>query len=102
MKSGSSKTIVFITGAFVHHSCWDEWRKYFEGKGYNTVAQPWPHKNASAETLRNSHPNAEIAANRLPALTEYYTTIVKALPERPILIGHSIGGLSFSFYCTED
>ncbi len=93
MKNDSPKTVVFITGAFVHHSCWDEWKKYFESKGYNTAAQPWPHKNAPAETLRNSHPNAEIAANRLPALTDHYAAIVKALPEKPILIGHSIGGL---------
>jgi hypothetical protein len=25
-----SKTVVFITGAFVSHSCWDEWRAYFQ------------------------------------------------------------------------
>jgi len=93
MKTASSKTIVFITGAFVHHSCWDEWKKYFEAKGYTTIAEPWPHKNASAESLRNSHPNASIASIRLAALTEHYSNIVKALPEKPILIGHSIGGL---------
>lgn len=93
MKSVPSKTVVFITGAFVHHSCWDEWQKYFESKGYKTIVPPWPHKNASAEALRISHPNAEIAANRLPALTGYYTTIINTLLEKPILIGHSIGGL---------
>ncbi|MDO6431137.1 alpha/beta hydrolase [Flavitalea sp. BT771] len=93
MGKSQSKTVVFITGAFVHHSCWDEWKTYFESKGYQTVAPPWPHKNASAETLRNSHPNNEIASNRLPALTDYYDNIVRQLPEKPILIGHSIGGL---------
>jgi len=93
MEKTHSKTVVFITGAFVHHSCWDDWKIYFESKGYQTIAPPWPHKNASAETLRNSHPNKEIAANRLAALTDYYDNIVKQLPEKPILIGHSIGGL---------
>ena len=93
MKNNQPKTVVFITGAFVHHSCWDEWRLYFESKGYTTIAQPWPHKDASPETLRNSHPNREIASNRLSALIDYYSTIVKQLPEKPILIGHSIGGL---------
>jgi len=93
MGKSQSKTIVFITGAFVHHSCWDEWSTYFESKGYKTIAPPWPHKNASPETLRNSLPNKEIASNRLAALTDYYDNIVKQLPEKPILIGHSIGGL---------
>lgn len=87
------KTVVFITGAFVHHSCWDEWKNYFKSKGHHAIAPPWPHKSASAETLRNSHPNKDIAANRLSALTDYYDTIIRQLPEKPILIGHSIGGL---------
>src|ERR1044072_176332 len=95
MGNNRSKTVVFITGAFVHHSCWDEWKAYFESKGYQTIAAPWPHKSASAEALRNSHPNRDIAANRLPALIDHYDNIVRQLPEKPILIGHSIGGLIF-------
>lgn len=86
-------TIVFITGAFVHHSCWEDWKTYFEKKGYSTLVPAWPHKNAHSETLRNSHPNAEIAGNRLSTLIDYYANIVQQLPEAPILIGHSIGGL---------
>lgn len=93
MGKNYSNTIVFITGAFVHHSCWDQWKTYFESKGYQTIAPPWPNKNASAEALRNSHPNKEIALNRLPALTDHYAAVVRQLPEKPILIGHSIGGL---------
>lgn len=93
MGKSQSKTVVFITGAFVHHSCWDEWKTYFENKGYQTISPPWPHKNDSPETLRNSLPNKAIAANRLAALTDYYDNIVRQLPEKPILIGHSIGGL---------
>ncbi len=86
-------TVVFITGAFIHHSCWNEWRTYFEQKGFKTIAPPWPHKDASPEILRNSHPNAEIASNRLALLTDHYEKIIRQLPEKPVLIGHSIGGL---------
>lgn len=93
MKNNQAKTVVFITGAFVHHSCWNEWEMYFKSQGYQTIALPWPHKDASAEELRNSQPNAGIASNRLAALTDHYTAIVKKLPDKPILIGHSIGGL---------
>jgi len=93
MQAIHSKTIVFITGAFVGNNCWDEWKKYFESKGYNTMAPAWPHKDASPEELRNRQPDAGIASNRLAALTDYYARIVDALTEKPILIGHSIGGL---------
>jgi hypothetical protein len=47
-----SKTIVFITGAFVSNSCWDEWKTYFESKGYTTIAPAWPFKNGTAAELR--------------------------------------------------
>ena len=93
MQNNQSSTVLFITGAFIHNSCWNEWKTYFESKGYRTLATSWPYKNASAEDLRNCHPNAEIASNRLSALVDHYADIIKKLPEKPILIGHSIGGL---------
>src|SRR4051812_26762441 len=88
-----NNTILFITGAFVSSNCWDEWRTYFEASGYTTMAPSWPHKNAPAEELRNRQPDAAIAANRLQDLTDYYAEIARQLPEKPVLIGHSIGGL---------
>jgi pimeloyl-ACP methyl ester carboxylesterase len=93
MANTTSKTIVFITGAFVSNRCWDAWRVYFEGNGYTTIAAPWPHKDAGAEELRNRDPDAAIASNRLAGLTDYYSNVVEQLSEKPILIGHSIGGL---------
>lgn len=93
MKDTGNNTIVFITGAFVHHSCWDEWRQFFEEKGYHTVAPPWPGKEQIAEKLRLRHPDSTIAGIRLAALTDYYSNIAEDLPQKPILIGHSMGGL---------
>lgn len=93
MKKIQSKTIVFITGAYVSHACWDHWRSYFEELGYTTIAPPWLHKNADAATLRNRHPDAALAGVSLPDLLQYHIDIIKKLPEKPILIGHSFGGL---------
>ena len=93
MKEIAAKTIVFITGAFVHSNCWDSWRRYFAEKGYHTIVPPWPHKEQSAEKLRLGHPASSIAKVRLGDLVEFYAKIVGELPEKPILIGHSMGGL---------
>lgn len=93
MKVFPSKTILFITGAFVSNACWDEWKIYFENNGYHTLAPAWPNKDAPAEELRNRHPDALVASMRLADLIEYYAKIVSSLPEKPVLIGHSIGGL---------
>lgn len=93
MKILPSKTILFVTGAFVSNVCWDEWKTYFENQGYQTFAPAWPHKNATAEELRNRQPDNLVASMRLSELIEYYSEIASSLPEKPILIGHSIGGL---------
>ena len=94
MKTINSKTVVFITGAFVTHHGWDAWKAYFESKGYTTVAPPWPYKDGTAAELRARKPNdKDLAALTLDKLVDHYADIVKAQPEKPIVIGHSLGGL---------
>src|SRR5436853_4603111 len=95
MQKINSKSIVFITGAFVSNICWDEWRTYFESKGYSTFAPPWPHKDASVAELRSRHPHhdKELALLTLKELKDHYINIITSLPEKPIVIGHSYGGL---------
>ncbi len=93
MTKTKTKSVVFITGAFLGNNCWDEWKLYFESKGYKCIAPAWPYKDASPEELRNRHPDNPIALNRLDELTDYFAAIVDALPDKPILIGHSLGGL---------
>ena len=93
MNNINSKTVLFITGAFVSNSCWDEWRSYFESKGFAVLAPPWPHKDAPAEVLRSRQPDPDIASIRLPEVIEHYADIAARLNEKPILIGHSTGGL---------
>lgn len=93
MQTENPKTILFITGAFVSNESWDEWRDFYENKGYKTVAPPWPYKNDTAEKLRKRHPDQEIASIRLQQLLDYFEEIARSFSEKPIIIGHSIGGL---------
>lgn len=93
MKDINSNTVVFIHGAFVHVSGWDPWRNYFENRGFNTLAPPWPEKEAAPGVLRSKHPNSKIAALRLTQVVDHYADILAKLPEKPIVIGHSLGGL---------
>ena len=88
-----SKTIVFITGAYVNHACWDDWRTWFESKGYKTLAPSWPHKEGNAATLRSRQPDRDLAAVTLPDIINHHLSIIQQLPEKPILIGHSFGGM---------
>jgi pimeloyl-ACP methyl ester carboxylesterase len=89
----NSRTIVFITGAFVSHRCWDDWKTFFERRGYKIVVPAWPGKDADPEVLRSSHPSGDIAKVTMNELIDHYGQIIEDLPEEPVLIGHSLGGL---------
>jgi pimeloyl-ACP methyl ester carboxylesterase len=95
MKTIQSKTIVFITGAFVTHLSWKPWQDFFERKGYTTTALPWPFKEEPPAELRAKHPagNPGLAELTLAELIDHYIVIVNSQPEKPIVIGHSLGGL---------
>lgn len=93
MQNNPSKTVVFITGAFVSNSCWDEWKTYFASSGYNCYAPAHPHKEGAADALRRQHPASPIADNSLEDVTQEYANFIQSLPDKPIVIGHSFGGL---------
>lgn len=94
MESNHKPTVIFITGAFVSHACWDEWVDYFESKGFNAIAPAWPYKDGTAKALRDRQPkDTNLATLTLTELINHYATIAKNLSEKPIIIGHSLGGL---------
>ena len=93
MSTQKPNTILFITGAFISNAAWDEWKRFFKSKGYITLAPAWPKKDATAEILKCRHPDPDVAALRLTDLVNYFSEVAGALPEKPIIIGHSIGGL---------
>jgi len=93
MKTIKSKTIVFVTGCFVSYIGWNTWKSYFESKGYTVHTPPWPHKEAQPAILRSRHPDPGIASLSLKQLVDHHAEIISKLPEKPIVIGHSFGGL---------
>jgi len=95
MVNPNPKNILFITGCFVGNNCWDNWQVYFQNKGYYTSAPEWPHKKGTPSHLRSKHPdgNPGLTELTLSELVTYYENLVKGFAEKPVLIGHSMGGL---------
>ncbi len=87
-----SNTIVFIHGAWLTRLSWENFKPYFEQQGYTCVAPEWPYRDKSVEELRESTP-PELAEVGVKELTDHFEAIIRAMPEPPILIGHSFGGL---------
>lgn len=93
MQTENSKSILFITGAFVSNKSWNEWSHFYEERGYKTIAPAWPFKDATPAVLRKRHPDSQVASIRLAQLITHFEEIARSFPEKPIIIGHSIGGL---------
>jgi len=88
-----SKTIVFIHGMYMTPWCWEHWIPYFESKGYMCVAPAWPAHDAPVDALRKAHPQPALGALTLNDVLDGYTHAIQKLDQKPILVGHSLGGL---------
>jgi pimeloyl-ACP methyl ester carboxylesterase len=87
-----NNTIVFIHGAWLTKRSWEEFTPYFEQKGYTCVLPEWPYRDASVEELHDNTP-PELAEIGVGELTDHFAAIVRDMPEPPIVVGHSFGGL---------
>ncbi|RDS80863.1 alpha/beta hydrolase [Dyella monticola] len=87
------KPILLIHGAWVTTASWSAFRTYFEQNGQTEViVPPWPFMDKSVAELRRN-PDPRAAKLTIKALVDHYDQIIRKLPEPPILIGHSFGGL---------
>jgi pimeloyl-ACP methyl ester carboxylesterase len=87
-----SKTIVFIHGAWMTPLCWEKFQGFFNQRGYECIAPAWPHKDKPVDELRRNPP-APLEGLGVTEIVDHYARIIQTLPESPILIGHSFGGL---------
>jgi len=93
MKTFNSKTIVFIHGLFMNPTSWEPWIKYFEAKGYKCYAPAYPFHEGKPQELRNNI-NPALGKLTFSQVIDSLSVFIDKLPEKPILIGHSMGGLA--------
>ena len=87
----SRRTIVFIHGLWIHSSSWKPWMDFFSQRGFETLNPPWP---GDSSTVAQCRENPQAIANRgVTEITDSYAKIITSLPQPPIVIGHSFGGL---------
>ncbi len=87
-----SKTIVLIHGAWLNSRSWEHWKTRYESQGYSAIAPDWPGDEGDPADLR-AHPRKALTKFGPKEIVDHYEKIIRALPERPILIGHSAGGV---------
>lgn len=87
-----SKTIVLIHGLFVNNTSWAAWKTYFEAKGYTVHTPANPGHEGNTAALRNSiHP--QLTKTGFEDVVMNIVKLIDTLPEKPIVVGHSLAGL---------
>lgn len=88
-----SKTIVLVHGNFVNNHTWNEWKKYYEQKGYTVYAPANPgHDGNPADLRKNGHPL--LAKTTFKDVVDNIARLIDTLPEKPLVIGHSMAGMA--------
>lgn len=88
----ATRTVLFITGAWMHASSWDKFRSMFEAAGYKTLAPAWPYLEGNPAELRD-HPDKRLGTLTFKKIVDHYAGIIDGLGEQPLIVGHSMGGL---------
>jgi pimeloyl-ACP methyl ester carboxylesterase len=88
-----SKTIVLVHGNFVNNLTWTDWKHYYEQKGY-TVHTPvnLGHDGNPAALRTNVHP--DLTKTGFIDVVMNIAKLIDALPEKPLVIGHSMAGMA--------
>ena len=83
--------VVFVHGLWLLASSWDRWRTVFEEAGYATVAPDWPDDAATVDQA-NEHPEV-FARKSVGQIADHSEDVIRKLDRKPVVIGHSFGGL---------
>jgi pimeloyl-ACP methyl ester carboxylesterase len=83
--------VVFIHGLWLHATSWAPWLDLYRQAGYEPVAPGWPGIPDTVAQAR-AEPDS-IAGHGIEDITRHYAGIIDGLPDRPILVGHSFGGM---------
>lgn len=83
--------IVFIHGLWLLPSSWDRWAELFDDAGYEALTPGWPD---DPETVSDANADPGVMAGKtISEVADHFAAVSLALDRRPIVIGHSFGGM---------
>jgi pimeloyl-ACP methyl ester carboxylesterase len=83
--------VVFIHGLWLLASSWEAWAAAFEEVGYAAVCPGWPDDPVTVEEARKD-PQV-LAGKGVGQVAEHFAAVIGALERKPVVVGHSFGGL---------
>jgi pimeloyl-ACP methyl ester carboxylesterase len=83
--------VVFIHGLWLLASSWNRWTELFEQAGYAAVTPGWPD---DPEAVKEANARPEVFAGKgVGQVADHFAALIAELERKPVVIGHSFGGL---------
>ncbi|WP_448638945.1 alpha/beta hydrolase [Geodermatophilus sp. URMC 63] len=83
--------VVLVHGLWLLPSSWSDWADFLEQAGYAPLTPDWPDDPGTVEEAR-ANPDV-LAGKTLGQIADHTTEVIGALHEKPVVMGHSTGGL---------
>jgi non-heme chloroperoxidase len=84
-------SVVFVHGLWLLASSWDPWKQLFESKGYAPVAVDWPGDRATYDEAHRDKDS--LAGTSVADVADHVAAVIAGLERKPVIVGHSFGGL---------
>ena len=91
-----ARLAVLIHGMWGTSDVWRNWRPFLEARGWQTIAPTLRHHDAPAQD-----PPAALGETSLLDYIADLEAAILALPEKPVVVGHSMGGLLALLLCAK-
>ena len=89
--ASSATPVVFVHGLWLLPSSWERWVTLFEEAGYVGLTPGWPD---DPDTVAEAREHPEVFAGKgITEIADYQEAIIRRLDRKPVIIGHSFGGL---------
>jgi non-heme chloroperoxidase len=83
--------VAFVHGLWLLPSSWDRWAAFFEEQGFTAIAPHWPD---DPDTVAEGNANPEVFAHKgIGDIADHVAAVIGGLDKKPVVIGHSFGGL---------
>jgi pimeloyl-ACP methyl ester carboxylesterase len=83
--------VAFVHGLWLLPSSWDRWVAFFEEAGYVGLTPGWPD---DPETVAEANEHPEVFAGKsVGQVADHVAAVLRGLDRKPVVIGHSFGGL---------
>jgi non-heme chloroperoxidase len=83
--------VVFVHGLWLLPSSWDRWATAFEEAGYTALTPGWPD---DPNTVAEATAKPDVFAHKtIGEVADHFEKVIQGLTRKPVVIGHSFGGL---------